>query len=59
MSKLTRRGFLGAVGAAALPAWFPRLAFAAPGRLAALPRPTSSAICTTTSGSSAPRSWGW
>ena len=35
MSKLTRRGFLGALGAAAtLPAWFPRLAFAAPGRAA-------------------------
>src|ERR1700760_2739055 len=32
MSKLTRRGFLGAGGAAALPAWSPRLAFAAPGR---------------------------
>jgi uncharacterized protein (DUF1501 family) len=31
MSKLTRRGFLGALGATALPAWFPRLAFAAPG----------------------------
>ncbi len=36
MSKLTRRGFLGALGAAAtLPGWFPRLAFAAPGRAAA------------------------
>jgi uncharacterized protein (DUF1501 family) len=35
MSKLTRRGFLGALGAAAtLPGWFPRLAFAAPGRAA-------------------------
>jgi uncharacterized protein (DUF1501 family) len=33
MSKLTRRGFLGgALGAATLPAWFPRLAFAAPGK---------------------------
>ncbi|HEY0511571.1 MAG TPA: DUF1501 domain-containing protein [Thermoanaerobaculia bacterium] len=32
MSKLTRRGFLGALGAATLPQWFPRLAFAAPGR---------------------------
>ena len=32
MPKLTRRGFLGALGAAAtLPGWFPRLAFAAPG----------------------------
>jgi uncharacterized protein (DUF1501 family) len=36
MSKLTRRGFLGgAVGAATLPSWFPRLAFAAPGRASA------------------------
>jgi uncharacterized protein (DUF1501 family) len=35
MPKLTRRGFLGALGAATLPAWFPRLAFAAPGRAAA------------------------
>jgi uncharacterized protein (DUF1501 family) len=32
MSKLTRRGFLGALGASTLPHWFPRLAFAAPGR---------------------------
>jgi uncharacterized protein (DUF1501 family) len=36
MSKITRRGFLGALGAAtALPHWFPRLAFAAPGRASA------------------------
>ena len=35
MPKLTRRGFLGALGAATLPTWFPRLAFAAPGRAAA------------------------
>ncbi len=35
MPKLTRRGFLGAMGAAALPAWFPRLAFAAPGSASA------------------------
>jgi uncharacterized protein (DUF1501 family) len=37
MSKLTRRGFLGALGAMALPAWFPRLAFGTPGS-AASPR---------------------
>ncbi|HEX4498047.1 MAG TPA: DUF1501 domain-containing protein [Thermoanaerobaculia bacterium] len=38
MPKLTRRAFLGgfgALGAASLPSWFPRLAFAAPGRAAA------------------------
>ncbi len=35
MSKLTRRGFLGALGASTLPHWFPRLAFAAPGRASA------------------------
>lgn len=36
MPNLTRRGFLGALGAAAtLPHWFPRLAFAAPGRASA------------------------
>lgn len=35
MSKITRRGFLGALGAASLPAWFPRLAFAAPDRFKA------------------------
>jgi uncharacterized protein (DUF1501 family) len=34
MSKLTRRGFLGVLGASTLPAWFPRLAFAAPGKAA-------------------------
>jgi uncharacterized protein (DUF1501 family) len=32
MPNLTRRGFLGALGAASLPHWFPRVAFAAPGR---------------------------
>jgi uncharacterized protein (DUF1501 family) len=35
MARLTRRGFLGALGAASLPGWFPRLAFSAPGRAAA------------------------
>lgn len=30
MKSLTRRGFLGALGAATLPRWFPRLAFATP-----------------------------
>lgn len=30
MSHLTRRGFLGALGAATLPHWFPRMAFATP-----------------------------
>jgi uncharacterized protein (DUF1501 family) len=38
MPKLTRRAFLGgfgALGASSLPSWFPRLAFAAPGRAAA------------------------
>lgn len=33
MAKLTRRGFLGALGAATLPHWFPRMAFAAPSRI--------------------------
>ena len=40
MSKLTRRGFLGALGASTLPAWFPRLAFAAPGAAVASRRDT-------------------
>ncbi len=35
MPKLTRRGFLGALGAATLPHWFPRMAFAAPDRISA------------------------
>jgi uncharacterized protein (DUF1501 family) len=31
--KMTRRGFLGALGATTLPHWFPRMAFAAPDRV--------------------------
>jgi uncharacterized protein (DUF1501 family) len=34
-NRLTRRGFFGALGAATLPCWFPRLAFAAPGKASA------------------------
>lgn len=43
MSEITRRGFLGALGALSLPHWFPRMAFATPADL--LPTGSDVLVC--------------